>query len=426
MSDFLAECRFSANDEFMKRRGLVILKALVIICLADPTLPTAAAVPNENSQPDLVVSNLSLAFRLTRQLVNEQTEENLFLSPFSVCEVLQILYNGADRETEQQIKRLLGLDRKTFGHLIEQVEQSIRSKQQGAVLDLANSIWFDKAIKLNTNFISGLSKSIPVAVEAIDFGDPRSMEMVNNWTADRTHGRILKIVSERLWTKSDLVVINAIFFQGDWESRFEKSNTKEQPFNLEKGGKKQIPMMHNRGDFLYHEGSGFQVVELPYERSSLAMLVLLPNADSNLQKLLQTLDGRFYHDEVISKLRKTHGALALPRFKFDCETDLKNTLVALSMRDAFDVQRANFSRMSAEHMWIHTMRQKSTLLVDEHGTIAAAATVAAAARGGIDRRIPPPFEMIVDRPFLFIICDRSTETILFIGLVRNPNTQAEA
>jgi serpin B len=424
MSDFLAEGRFSANHELMKRRGLVISMALVLACFATPTPPNAAADPNENSQPDLVVSNLSVAFRLTRQLVNEQAGENLFISPFSVCEVLQILYNGADRETEQQIKRLLGLDRKTFGYFIERAEQSIRSKQQGAVLDLANSIWFDKTVKLNTNFISGLSKSIPVAVEAIDFGDPRSIETVNNWTADRTHGRILKIVPKRLWTKSDLVVINAIFFQGDWESRFEKSATTEQSFNLENGDKKQIPMMHKGGDFSYCEGSGFQVVELPYERSSLALLVLLPNVDSNLQKLMQTLDGRFYHDEVISKLRKTPGALALPRFKFDCEIDLKNTLLALGMRDAFDVQRANFSRMSADHMWIHTMRQKSILQVDEHGTVAAAATAAYATRGS-KRDTPPPFEMIVNRPFLFIICDRTTETILFIGLVRNPNAVAE-
>lgn len=383
---------------------------------------TRATAADEYMLAPLVSSNTSLAFGLLKKLAAGQPQNNLFLSPFSISELLQAVYNGAAGETEKELERVLGFERGRFNSAVQQLDQSIRSRQKGIVLDLANSLWHYKTLKLNPSFVSTSRDLLQVSIENLDFNDPQSFLAINNWAADHTHGRIQRMIAHPLSKNTGVIVANAIYFKGDWQYRFEKMFTTNQIFKLDKNRTKQIPMMHESGDFLYRNGDGFQTVELPYAQSSLTMLVLLPDFDSSVDKLLLALDAQSWMEKVIGKLEETPGTLALPRFKLDSEMDLKSVFQSLGVKLAFDEKRANFARMSSEHLWIDAMMQKSTAVVNEIGTVAAAVSFAVATRGGGPvRNRPPPFNMVVDRPFIFAIAERTTQSILFIGIIRNPD-----
>jgi serine protease inhibitor len=237
---------------------------------------------------------------------------------------------------------------------------------------------------------------------------------------EKTHGRIPSIISGPIDANTQLYLANAVYFKGKWLEPFEVKATKERPFHLPGRRQKNVPIMVRGGSFSYRHGSGYQAVRLPYMDPELGMYVLLPDPDSSLKKLLSILNGDNWQRVTLPGFSEKSGTLELPRFKLDYGVDLKPPLKALGVKTAFDQDKSDFRALSNEQTFISEACQKAFVEVNEEGTEAAAVTVMAVQKREISINAPKPFEMIVDRPFLFIIEDGASHSILFMGAIFDP------
>src|SRR6185437_10182113 len=219
---------------------------------------------------------------------------------------------------------------------------------------------------------------------------------------------------------TDLVLANAIYFRGKWLDPFDANLTQERPFHPAAGAAKNLPMMEMSKKFTYRKGSGYQAVRLPYVGDDLAMYVFLPDPGSSAPKLLQVMNGDNWRRVTIPGFKDRDGLVVLPKFKLENTLELNTPLKALGMKTAFNDRKADFSGMFSERHYISEVRQKAFVEVSEEGTEAAAVTaIAIPASVSFEENPPKPFQMIVDRPFLFAIVDARSGMILFMGLVND-------
>jgi len=383
-------------------------------------LPTFAASPSE--QERLASANAGFGFGLLKQIVREQPATNIFISPYSVSAVLEMIWNGAAGNTRREMERVLGtsgFQAAALNAAYRDTEQSIRKAQSNVVLTIANSIWYRPGIELKPEFVSVNKEFYGANLSLLDFTDPRAAGIVNAWAHQNTHGKITSIVQPPIPGTTQMLLANAVYFKGTWMSKFDPKETKERAFNLRNGAQKQTPMMQQHGKFAYQEGSSFQAVRLPYVGGRLGMYVILPATNSSLEKVLGDLDAGSWQNTILPRFGSREGGVILPRFKLDYGVDLKPPLMALGMKLLFAPGSADLSRMSAAPLYVDEVKQKSFVAVNEEGTEAAAVTVGTVAVTSVHQP-QKPFEMIVDRPFLFLICDNQSKVILFMGLVFEP------
>ena len=243
--------------------------------------------------------------------------------------------------------------------------------------------------------------------------------MINKWVDQETRGRIKKLFDGPLSDATGAVLANAIYFKGTWENKFDEKKTEDRPFNLQYQQQKPVPMMEQSRRFPYLETEGFQAVSLAYAGSKLRMFVLLPSKDSNPLNLLSNLNGGNWKTDTLPRFQTREGMLRLPKFRLEFGTELKPSLMALGMQRVFG-GGADFSAMATEPMRLDAVKHKAFVEVNEEGTEAAAATGAAIALVSAAPPKPKPFQMIVDRPFVFLIEDASSGSILFAGAVVEP------
>jgi serpin B len=276
------------------------------------------------------------------------------------------------------------------------------------------------------SFLEANQKSFSTTVKALDFGNVQVAEAeINQWANDQTHGRITGIANgmiDPLYT--DLILANAIYFKGKWLDPFDAKLTKERPFHPAAGAVKNLPMMEMSKKFIYRKGSGYQAVRLPYMGYDLAMYVFLPDPGSSPGKLLQIMNGDNWRRVTMPGFSERDGLVVLPKFKLENTLELNYPLKALGMKTAFNNKKsepdADFSGMFSDSHHISQVRQKAFVEVSEEGTEAAAVTdLAEQSLSAPEPNPPKPFQMIVDRPFLFAIVDARSEMILFMGLVNN-------
>ncbi len=387
----------------------------VLLCAAGlPVLAEPAA-----DQARLAAANTDFAFDLFQQIAHEQPGANIFISPFSVSTVLQMIDNGAAGTTKQEMEQVLHTDTVPADALnaaCESLNQSLNS-QTNVALELANAIWYKQGIPLKPGFVSANKEFFQTELGAVDFDSPQSAQIINDWADQSTHGKIKQVVQWPFPPATRVVLANAIYFKGKWERPFDKQDTKPHDFHLAGGGEKQVPTMWRRGHFDYQRRDGFQAVRLPYAGRRLWMEVFLPDADFSLAKLLARFDTNSGRTKMLQDFFEQDGTLALPRFKLEYNVSLNNPLQALGMGRAF--QDADFSAMSDEPLQISEVKQKSYIEVNEEGTEAAAVTVGIMQATAVLRPLEP-FEMVVDRPFFFVIEDSQTQSILFMGVVYDP------
>jgi serpin B len=381
--------------------------------------PVLAASPTDRSS--LVSADTGFAFGLLKELVKEQPANNVFISPHSISTVLQMVCNGAAGTTRDQIAQVLGtggLEPAVLNQAYQDLNTSVRSAQTNVALNIANAIWYSAGIEVKPAFASLNKEFYGATMDALDFANPRAAGIVNAWAEKNTAGRIKNIIAGRLPGDTRMLLANAIYFKGSWDRKFDPKATKERPFHLITGGQKQTPMMPQSGEFEYQQGNGCQAVRLPYAGRRLGMYVLLPEPGSNVNTLLATLTDQVWQNQLLRQLRRRKGTIVLPRFKLEYGAELKPSLQALGLTLPFS-RTADFSGMSASPLFLSAVKHKSFVEVNEEGTEAAAATVGIISMAVV-RPVTPPFEMIVDRPFLFVIADNLTRAILFIGVVFEP------
>jgi serpin B len=379
----------------------------------------ALAAPAD--QEKLASANTAFAFDLLKQIIREQPGTNVFISPFSVSTALQMVGNGATGETRAEMQRVLktaGLPAGTLNAACKDLNQSLNS-QPGVILNLANAIWYKEGLHLKSGFVSVNKQFFQAELAGVDFTKPESAQTINHWADASTRGKIKQVVQWPFHPLTRVILANAIYFKGKWARPFDKRATKDYPFNVLSGGTpKQVPTMWQHGHFIYQQGDGFQAVRLPYAGWHLQMYLFLPDTNSSPTKLLADFSGETWRDKILPQFHATEGVLALPRFKLDYDVILNDPLQALGMRQAF-AGDADFSAMADEPLFVSEVKQKSFVEVNEEGTEAAAVTTVTM-QATAKFRPEKPFEMIVDRPFLFVIADDQTKSVLFMGVIYDP------
>jgi len=381
-----------------------------------------------NEQALLVEGNSDFSFELYQALKGK--EGNIFYSPYSISLALAMTYAGARGETAQQIADtlhfLLGQDKlhPAFNWLDAELASRGKDAQvkdgEGFKLNIVNAIWGQKDYKFLPAFLDILAENYGAGLRILDFTTEaeRSRLAINKWVSDQTEGHIKDLIPPGVINElTRFVLTNAIYFNAAWEHPFDKKMTANGPFYLIDGGQVTVPMMEQAESFGYTEGEGYQAVELPYDGDELSMVILLPGS-GKFEAFEEGLQAQQVYD-IISDLQLTDVMLTMPKFEFDSEFSLNDILAGMGMPDAFSLYEADFSGMTGStDLFIWGVVHKAFVAVDEAGTEAAAATAVI----GAPSAGPPesPVQVTIDHPFIFLIRDIETGTIIFVGRVLNP------
>jgi len=367
----------------------------------------------------LVAANTQFAFDLYGAL--REDDRNLVFSPYGVSMALSMVYTGSYGATEEQIARVLHFGLAPFD--LPAVFGGLHARFRGAGigafrLRLANSLWWQEGFEVRQAFTDPLRRNLGATVESIDFtaSPENARDTINGWASRETGGQILELFPAGTITPlTRFLVVNAITFRATWETPFNTDYTRNGTFTLLDGGQVAIPMMNQIARFAYVATDRAQVVELPYEGGRFSMLILLP-----MEEQFEEFAGAVAADwvtEMLEHLRVQWVQVYMPRFEFETALELSDALESLGMTDAFILGRANFRGMTLDpEFFLEEVAHQTLISVDENGTYAAAATAA--------EMIGPDVPTIrLDRPFLLLIRDTETETILFLGQVVDPSAR---
>ena len=376
--------------------------------------------------PALANANNNFGFDLTGQIAAGQPDRNIFVSSFSASCALQMVANGAAGKTQAEMEHVL----KTAGWSPQELNRSYRALSRSltaprdAALEIANSVWYRNNLSLKPDFVTGNQNYFQAGLAGVNFLDPKTADIINEWADKHTHGKVQQVVSFPFPRSTALVLADAVYFKGKWVTPFDKLATQPRDFHLPDGSSRQTPMMQRDGKFDYQETTGFQAVRLPYQ-GNLRMEVFLPKTNSSPQKLVEEFRAKdAWQKTVETGFGGRDGFLALPKFKINYGVSLNAPLEALGMKLAFSHDHADFSGIANDPVLaIDEVNQKSFVAVDEEGTEAAAVTAVTMTDAALPLAPPKQFKMIVDRPFLFVIEDIPTRSILFTGVVADPAGQ---
>ncbi len=377
---------------------------------------------------NLVAGNSTFAFHLYQQLGRQPG--NLFFSPYSISVALAMTGTGARNATAAQMEATLGFSSclsasPAFDALdLELSSRGARvdeSKGEKFQLSVANALWGQRGFAFLNDFLDLLSEYYGAGMQLVDFaGETESArQVINQWVEKQTAEKIKDIIPPGgLSAATRLVLTNAVYFKAGWLHPFDEILTRDGVFHLPAGGEKMVPMMTETENFKYIAGKDYQAVELPYYGEELSMLLILPDTGclASVEQLLTAAEI----EGITSSMRIENIRLTLPKFQFTWGTrSLKQALESLGIEDAFDPLRADFSGMDGRRdLFIGDVLHQAFVAVDEKGTEAAAATAVTMVATGMP--VTSPRELRVDRPFIFLIRDVETGTVLFVGRVEDP------
>ena len=391
---------------------------------SDLSRNTDTEVP-EGSLDVLADGNTAFALDLYQQL--QMQEGNLFFSPYSISLALAMTYAGARGATQEQMAQVMHylLPQEELHPAYNRLEQVLASRSDVEVpeggeplrINIANAIWGQTGYTFLQSFLDTLALNYGAGLRLVDYitDAEGAREDINAWVSDETEGKIEDLIPPgALNSLTRLVLANAIYFNASWLFPFEEQATQEGEFSLLDGTQVSVPMMYQGEMFAYLERDGFQAIELPYIGNQTSMVIFLPDEGQ-----FETFEEGFSPDhlsEWLEEMSTRNVMLAMPRFEYTSEMNLSQTLQAMGMERAFS--DADFSGMDGTfELAISDVIHKAFVSVDEEGTEAAAATAVVMRATAI---MEPGVELTIDRPFVYLIRDRETGTILFIGRVLNP------
>ncbi|WP_299582715.1 serpin family protein [uncultured Sunxiuqinia sp.] len=354
--------------------------------------------------------------------VNASLEEdkNLMLSPLSISLALAMTYNGAEGNTKSQMEEALHkavFSTQEINNAYQQLVAALKSHDSKVDLSIANAIFHRDDFQVNSNFISTNQEYYQAEVEALNFNAAEaSKKQVNEWVNDQTRNKIEKII-DSISPNDVMYLLNAIYFNGEWTYRFNKDQTENRTFYTENGNELQVlSMMLEEMPLNYASTEQFELLELPYGKEKYSMLIFLPNKNHSTNEVIAGL-GSAGLNELLGNLHQRNLKVYLSKFEFAFETSLTDPLKTLGMTDAFSPMLADFSGISnRSDLFLSEVKHKSYIKVDEKGTEAAAVTSVTVGVTSIGAE--PVFN--VNRPFVFAIREKDTNTLLFLGKVNNP------
>jgi serine protease inhibitor len=387
-----------------------------------PETPSPTMNPTSTVNPQLIAADNQFGFKLFSQLMQQDGEQNLMMSPTSVAIALSMLYNGANGETQQQIATTLelqGLSLEDLNQANADFKNLLENADPQVQLAIANSLWGNQNVAFHSDFIQRIQTFYDAEVQTLDFTNPAVVNQINDWVDRNTEGKIPTILDE-VRPDDILFLINAVYFKGEWQKAFNEANTSDRPFTLLDGSTKNHPLMSQSGNYLYQENADwFQAVSLPYGDGRLSMYVFLPQADVPLNQFYQEFLSAPNWNIAMTDFSRREGTVELPRFQYEYATRLNDALQALGMPLAFDPNAADLTGLTDQDSFVNEVRHKTFIEVNEEGTEAAAVTSIGIRATSVE--IPTdPFVMTVDRPFFYAIRDNESGAILFMGSVVNP------
>jgi serine protease inhibitor len=314
--------------------------------------------------------------------------------------------------------KIEGMNHAELNRASAELLKALKSADPKIELAIANSLWARGGMRFNEDFLARNRQFYGAEISTLDFNSPQSAATINRWVSASTKGKISQII-DKIDPQQVMFLINAVYFKGQWQKRFEKTLTKEQPFHLPSGQQEPVQMMAQSGNYLYHRGDKFQAVSLPYGKGGVSLYLFLPDQGSSLDEFLKGLSFQKW-EVLVNNFNNTPGDVKLPRFKLDYEETLNDALKAVGMGVAFNPREADFSGIHPERdLYISKVKHKAVVEINEEGTEAAAATSVGIAATSVQRP-RERFTFIADRPFLMAIRDSQTGAILFMGAVMEP------
>ena len=381
-------------------------------CASNPVLGRELTA----AEKGLLQSDNKFGLKLFKEIVAEEEDRNVFISPLSVSMALGMTYNGADGSTREAMQTTLELS----GLTIQEVNESYQSLIElltgldpKVIFQIANSIWYRQGESLEEEFIDLNKTYFDAEVSPLDFSAANASEIINGWVNENTNGKIKKIV-DGINPLTVMFLINAIYFKGTWTYKFDEKWTRDDLFTLPDGSQKACRMMEQEGEFQLSKNSDFVAVDLPYGDGYFSMTVFLPHPDKDIDSLIAEFNQDNWN-AWINSFSKEEVTLQFPKFTLEYELALNEVLKALGMAVAF-APGADFSRMrKSGGLWIDEVKHKTFVEVNEEGTEAAAVTSVSM----VDS-CPGHHGFRVDRSFVFVIRENQSQSILFIGKIVEP------
>lgn len=408
-------------------RLAMLLSGLAVLALAgcgvkQPDESVRRASEPVQVQPETQKANLTFAINLLQEL--DDGKQNLCFSPLSLTIALATALNGAAGDTYEAIAQTLGYSQVSLDAFNEQMSELNRVLQpRDATVSVhnANGLWLANELTAKPEYLKTMQDHYDAHIDTLDFKQPaEAADVINRWTGEQTQGLISQLFTPDDFVSAPqvaMVMVNALYFEGKWQHPFPEASTHDAPFRLQNGKEKMVRMMSLREELSYYKGEGFQAVALPYGEGEYRFYLFLPDEGRTVAQLRKQFTPENW-SKWIQGFQNTRGTVQMPRFKIETEYDLNKALTALGMGVAFDPNRADFSRLAAPkgQVWLHLVRQKAIVEADEEGTKAAATTEL---RYVLSYE-PKEFQITADRPFMFAIVHHPTNTILFLGIVREP------
>lgn len=406
-----------------------MLKKIIILLSLLPLLAAChdgEDTPSPNLREDisltrgeqlLLDANTDFSFRFFRQVCHtEQAGKNLFVSPLSASLCLSMMANGAAGNTLAEMQTVLGFPAATatlddLNAYNRKLTTALLSLDNTTRIGIANSIWVRQGFNLHAPFADLNRKIYDAQVQELDFNSPSAVKTINDWCAQQTNDCIKEVIQE-IPGSMCLYLINALYFKGMWKEPFKKDRTRQEDFTNADGTLSKVDMMNQNNSFSYTLTPSFSIAELPYGNSAFSMVLLLPAAGKTLDESLAELTADNWK-EWSSSMTYRPLELKLPRFKLNYKKSLSLDMIDMGMKDAFDGAAADFSGISDSRLAIGLLDQFTYVNVDEEGTEAAAVTVGGTYATSVPQYIP----FHADSPFAFMIREKSTGAILFMGKI---------
>lgn len=401
--------------------ALLVLPIMLLSCSKNDEILPSEPVPISltTDQTALIESGNEFAFDIFKNIISGENEgKNVMISPLSISSALSMTINGANGETREamlEALRLKGITVDAVNKAYRDLTKALISVDKRVLISIANSVWTEDDFNVKKAFIDVLTQYYDAQSEAFDINDPNAPARMNAWIENKTNG-LIKDMIESLDDNTVMLLINAIYFKGKWASEFDRTKTENLPFYLTSGSV-NVPMMKQKSDFSVYEGNGFVMAEFPYGQGNFVMDVILPDQSSSLSGTMNLISDANFNG-WISQMRKRETDVTFPKFKYGFKKKLKDVLSNMGMGIAF-TDAADFSNISEQYdLLINEVTHQSFIETDEEGTEAAAATVVEI---GLTSVGPSSFEFRMDRPFIFIIRETTTNSILFMGRVADPS-----
>ena len=395
---------------------IFIITFIFISCEDQFVLPTEEKGPNITLAEQKIVSSSEIfGLKLFKEINKSAREKNIFISPLSVSMALGMTLNGANGNMYDSMKDVLELNDLTQQEINESYKSLIGqlvNMDPKVTFNIANSIWYRNTMTFEQTFINTDKQYFNASISGLDFNDPVAVDIINGWVNQNTKSNINNII-DSIPSDAVMYLINAIYFTGNWKYQFDKSLTKDDYFFTTRSNSVPCKMIEQANYFSYLANKQFQAVELPYGDSLFSMIIFLPNEGRDINDIINQFNENNWN-EWLSNFNIQLGKVWLPKFELNYDLNLDDVLKTMGMGIAFS-SNADFTKMYAPGgLFISEAKHKTYIKVDEEGTEASAVASVEISYGSA------VFIMKINKPFIYVIRERKTNTILFIGKMVNP------